>query len=945
MPGFPSSSLRSACLATAFAVLSPALSAAPVLEPVTEFRVGAKAPVGELVAGADGSFYGVTAAGGPGDFGTVYRVSPAGVRITLVEFTGQAGPRLGAQPQSALARGADGNFYGTTQAGGANNLGTIFRLTPAGDFTNLAEFTGNGGNSPGAAPYAALLAHPDGHFYGTTQNGGAGDFGTIFRVSPAGVVTTVVEFTGSAGARKGRIPLGALLAHPDGFLYGTTERGGAGDDGTIFRVSPGGALTTLFEFSVGSGRLPIAGLVLGADGSLYGSTSGGGGNSAGTIFKVTTAGAFTTLVQFSGSSPDFRGRSPSAPLLRHSNGNFYGTTQLGGTGEYGTVFQLTPSGDFTTLIQFTNTGGANRGRLPLGGLVEGSDGLLYGATSAGGGTNFGTLFRVSPGGNFQTLAEFSLDDGTVRGTNPITPLVENQAGQLLSVTGQGGSANLGTLYAVSPTGQFSALVEFTGTGGTRPGAFPRGALLETADGTVYGSTTQGGAANLGTIFRRTAAGNFTTLVEFAPVGLPRGAAPFAALTEYTDGNLYGSTAQGGASGFGTLFRMTPDGTLTTLVDFTNNGASNKGSTPSAALVLHPDGNFYGSTASGGAGGVGTLFRLTPAGVLTTLVEFTGATGLRRGSFPGAAFLVHSDGQLYGVTSGGGAGGFGTIFRVTTAGTLTTLIDFTGPSGANRGAGPSGSLVAPGDGNFYGVTQNGGSNSAGTIFRLTPGGTLTTLVDCTEPTGANPFAGLARHRDGNLYGSTRNGGSGAAGTIFRLRFGPTPQTLPAEPIQPTTATLRASVNPNGATTNVFFEYGTDPAQLNLTSSPQSLPASNAPVAVAIPIAGLQPSTGYYFRVRAENGQQLQPQRGQILAFQYDFPLSQLVDLTPEPGNGLRIRWQALPNQLYVIEYSDDLSAPWQSFLPPVAASNRGLLTFLDPTMPAPGKRAYRTKSAP
>ena len=209
-----------------------------------------------------------------------------------------------------------------------------------------------------------------------------------------------------------------------------------------------------------------------------------------------------------------------------------------------------------------------------------------------------------------------------------------------------------------------------------------------------------------------------TLVSFSGInGLNPLAA--AALTLGNDGNFYGTTQQGGNSGYGTVFQVTTNGTLTTLVNFNEND----GAYPVAGLTLGSDGNFYGTTEYGGTnGGYGTVFKVTTNGTLTTLVSFNGYPG--NGKYPWAALTLGNDGNFYGTTSEGGPGpAGGTIFKVTTNGTLTTLVNFN----ENDGAYPVAALTLGNDGNFYGTTWEGGSYNGGTVFMVKANGTLTTLV--------------------------------------------------------------------------------------------------------------------------------------------------------------------------------------------------------------------------
>ena len=238
-----------------------------------------------------------------------------------------------------------------------------------------------------------------------------------------------------------------------------------------------------------------------------------------------------------------------------------------------------------------------------------------------------------------------------------------------------------------------------------------------------------------------------------------GAYPNAALTPGNDGSFYGTTSEGGSLDEGTIFQMTTNGTLTTLVSFNNtNGAS-----PYAALTLGNDGNFYGTTWGDGSSDDGTVFQMTTNGRLTTLVSFNKTNGAN----PDAALTLGTDGNFYGTTWGDGSSDEGTAFQVTTNGRLTTLVSFNNTNGAS----PAAALTPGTDGNFYGMTMQGGSYGMGTAFQMTTNGTLTTLVSFNNTNGASPAAALTLGTDGNFYGTTATGGTSDEGTVFRLSLAP------------------------------------------------------------------------------------------------------------------------------------------------------------------------------
>jgi uncharacterized repeat protein (TIGR03803 family) len=214
-----------------------------------------------------------------------------------------------------LLQGPDGNFYGTTRVGGANDLGTVFRITAGGALTILHSFTG----PEGFDPLGELVLGTDGNFYGTTALGGNGIFngnGVVFRMTPAGVTTALHVFTGP----DGRNPSTALLRGADGNFYGTTTGGGANDAGTVFRVSPSGAFTTLHAFTGADGGFPLGTLIAGADGNFYGTTANGGSANGGTTYRISPAGVFTSLHSFTFAAGD--GNDPRGALVRASDGNF-----------------------------------------------------------------------------------------------------------------------------------------------------------------------------------------------------------------------------------------------------------------------------------------------------------------------------------------------------------------------------------------------------------------------------------------------------------------------------------------------------------------------------------------------------------------------------------------------------------------------------------------------
>jgi uncharacterized repeat protein (TIGR03803 family) len=371
------------CAAFLLCATTPRAGRAQTITTLVNFNGanGASPLFAPLVQGIDGNLYGTAQLGGAHRKGTVFKLTPTGTLTTLYSFCAQSKCADGAIPYAGLVLGTDGNFYGTTESGGARGDGSIFKITPRGALTTLHSFNIN----DGANPYAALIQATDGNFYGTAESGGTNLLGTVFRITSQGALSTLHSFDSTDGSS----PESALIRAADGNFYGTTYNGGSADSyGTVFTMTPGGTLTTLHVFNETEGKGIVAGLVQAGDGNFYGTGGQGGANGYGAVFMVTPTGALTTLHSFNATD----GATPSALVLA-TDGNFYGTTISGGANIDGTVFEITPQGVFTSLHSFSGNDGADS----FAALLQATDGKFYGTTSAGGSKNLGTIFRLDVG--------------------------------------------------------------------------------------------------------------------------------------------------------------------------------------------------------------------------------------------------------------------------------------------------------------------------------------------------------------------------------------------------------------------------------------------------------------------------------------------------------------------------------------------------------------------
>ena len=582
------------------------------------------APESTLVQGSDGNLYGTTFSGGQGNDGALFRLSiNSALQITH-------------QPQNQTA------FLGDTVAFNVASFGSLpvtyqwrkngRNLTDAGNLsgstTRTLTLTNIGIADP--AVYSVVVSNA----YGAVTSSGAR---LEVIVSPPYIVSGPDDQTVLVGATatfnvdaEGDGPLyfqwqqnGTNLTDGGNILGSATSTltlanvtaASAGtysvivsnsldyltSDGAVLTVvpvlQPGSVLYSLHSFSGASvGLNPYAGVIQGRDQYLYGTTLAGGSLGYGTAFRLALGGAFTVLHSFTNGVD---GAEPYAGLVQGSDGNFYGAAFQGGADSAGALFKMNPAGIITPLYAFQ---GGDDGSYPVGTLIQGSDGKLYGTAYQGGSNSDGSVFSLTTSGSFAPLASFAQDDGAI----PLAGLVQSTNGLFYGVTYLGGDNDYGTVFSLATNGTLTTMVSFNYTNG----AYPLGPLIQTADGAFYGTTAEGGTnGGWGTVFRLTADGTLTTVYSF---GYNDGATPAAGLATATDGNLYGTTSEGGWGGLGSVFRLATNGVLTTVVWF--NGAN--GANPQSPVIQARDGSFCGTTEYGGVNyngaaytGEGLVYRL------------------------------------------------------------------------------------------------------------------------------------------------------------------------------------------------------------------------------------------------------------------------------------------------------------------------------------------------
>ncbi len=741
--------------------------------------------------GRDGTLYGTSIVGGDAGVGLIFSVNPIdGGQRTLFSFqnTGESGH----SPAASVLLGSDGQLYGTTRAGGALGLGTVFRVgTNGSNFTVLHAFGSvtNDGLSSGAA----LIEMADGVLYGTSELGGAFGRGTLFRLAKSGAsYTNFYHFGFTFGDGYG--PVSSLLAGSDGLLYGTTPVPGA-----VFRVNPdGGSFTNLHGFEApADGQELRAGVMEGADHRLYGTASKGGSSGQGTVFRLGRDGSgFQVLHHFEGAPSD--GALPVAALSQGTDGLLRGTTAAGGLYGFGTVFQLAPDGTgWLVLRSFSGT--SDDGRSPTSGLVEGSRGSRFGVAMAGNSSGLVT-FRFGPENQPPVSGVVIGDQNAVVGsafqlTLPPGLFNDPDPEQTLTLSVSGLPVGVGFIDATRTiagapvqAGEFWVSIVATDNGWA-PGSSTNRFRL-----TVVPSSPGNHAPfvyrPISTQFATNGAGFALTIpadtivdpdagqwLSLSASGLPPGI-QFDATNRTFFGVPMGSGIYGVTISAVDIGSPTMSTTLVFQIEVTAlpagwafsgawSAASMGNSGGPGGLLAGSDGVLYGPMATGGAGQRGSLFNFDPTGNTSSSLHHFAADG-RLGAFPVGGLVETPEGTLVGTTFSGGTNFDGVLFRVDRSGSGFAVVHhFFSPSG--DGSRPNAALLNGQDGYLYGTTSAGGNQDGGVIFRVQTDGTGYEVIFRFDwAGGARPTGRLVVGMDGDLYGITTAGGQDNLGTLFRVR---------------------------------------------------------------------------------------------------------------------------------------------------------------------------------
>lgn len=690
----------------------------------------------KLLEASNGKLYGMVegSEGSPNDQGVIFEYDTDTEAYTVkLNFK----LLLGRLPIGSLIQASNGKLYGMTARGGELNEGVLFEYDIDTDtYTKKYDFDGSVAN--GGVPLGSLVQADNGKLYGMTSEGGDSDMGVLFEYDlGSNTYTKKLEFD---GADKGSLPVGSLMEASNGKLYGMTRDGGTLNMGVLFEYDPGtDTYTKILEFDgTEFGSKPEGDLMQASNGKLYGMTREGGTLNFGVLFEYDPDSfIYTKKLEFDQINT---GSEPRGSLIQADNGKLYGMTYLGGAMGRGVIFEYDVTTDeYTTKIDFDIY---LKGELPIGTLMQASNGKLYGMTNRGGIMEDGVFFEYDLGSEtFTKIFDFN---ARYEGSIPSGSLMQANNGKLYGMTSEGGNVitSLGVLFEYDPiTSEYTHKFNFDGFNGR----VPQGSLIQATNNKLYGMTSEGGSSNNGVLFEYDPLNDtYTKKLNFD--GATKGRKPFGSLMQASNGKMYGMTRQGGASDIGVFFEYDPDtDTYTKILDL--DGATT-GSFPAGSLMEVDNGKLYGMTAWGGTSDNGVLFEYDlGSNIYTKKLEFGGTDF---GSHPQGSLIQGSNGKLYGLTSEGGNNDDGVLFEYDPLNdTYIKKLDF---DGTNKGSNPLGSLMSGSNGKLYGMTKEGGDADLGVLFEFDPDSeTYTKKLDFDGTDGQKPLFGHLIEVNPNLVG--------------------------------------------------------------------------------------------------------------------------------------------------------------------------------------------------
>jgi uncharacterized repeat protein (TIGR03803 family) len=608
-----------------------------------------------------------------------------------------------------------------------------------------------------------------------------------------------------------------------------------------------GTISVLHSFGTptiaNDGALPYAGLIQASDGNFYGTTGGGGAFGYGTVFQVTSAGAVNTIHSFGDSTVPNDGAFPCAALVQAGDGNLYGTTAAGGKYGFGTVFQISTSGAIKTLHSFGDPTVTNDGIYPEAPLAQASDLNLYGTTANGGSANNGTVFRIATSGAIDILHSFGDNSVANDGAVPFAPLMQAQDGNLYGTTTAGGSANCGTVYQISLGGEVKIVHSFQDGSVADDGAGPWAGLVQTEDGSLYGTTFYGGstyagspASGDGVVYRITLPSSVATLHSFGDGSVTGDAInPECGLCLATDGSFYATSVYGGSTGDGAVFRITTTGAVTIVHSFGDGSVVDDGANSVATLIQATDGSFFGTTAGGGADANGTVFQF----VVPVSVTISEPTLLQGQSTTGTVTL----------SDPAPVGGAVVVLASSNAQAATVPAEVTVPAGqiSNTFGITAGAIISSTETTSISATFNGLA-AASLVTSNPPLPTVTnlTLTNSSIEQGANTTANVTISAPAPAGGctillSSTNTAAATVPTSVTVTAGQTTATFTVSAAQSVTSNQLTSIGADYNSTAASANLTVTPPPISLTLSKTSA-VSGGTVTGTITLSSPAPSAG-------------------------------------------------------------------------------------------------------